>query len=145
MGLSKAVREAIPLIDLVEELRQKGFDMPSVKTKARYKVFEDNSGAIEIAKEEKFRPRTKHINIKYHHFWSLVQNGTIVVLPIKSEDNPADILTHPVNVEQLSKHVTTLMKWHLLPQLSKGVLQYLKLSVDFESNCDGSCTDKNTS
>ena len=126
VGLSESLREAIPLINLVKELKQRGFSMPKSQTKVLCKLFEDNSGAIEIAKEEKYRPQTKHINVKYHHFRSLVQEGVISILPIKSEDNPADILTHPVTVERLAKHITTLLKWHLLPQLSKGVLQYLK-------------------
>ena len=102
--------------------------MPKSQTKVLCKLFEDNSGAIEIAKEEKYRPQTKHINVKYHHFRSLVQEGVISILPIKSEGNPADILTHPVTAERLAKHITTLLKWHLLPQLSKGVLQYLKFN-----------------
>ena len=126
VGLSESLREAIPLINLVKELKQRGFSMPKSQTKVLCKLFEDNSGAIEIAKEEKYRPQTKHINVKYHHFRLLVKEGVISILPIKSEDNPADILTHPVTVERLAKHITTLLKWHLLPQLSKGVLQYLK-------------------
>ena len=44
---------------------------------------------------------------------------------VKSEKNAADIPTNPVNVERLSKHITTLLKWHLLPQVSEGVLEYL--------------------
>jgi hypothetical protein len=39
------------------------------------KVFEDNEGAIEIAKVPKMRPRTKHLNIKYHHFREEVRKG----------------------------------------------------------------------
>jgi len=31
-------------------------------------VFEDNAGAVEITNVHKVRPRTKHLNIKYHHF-----------------------------------------------------------------------------
>ena len=31
-------------------------------------VYEDNSGALTIANEHKYTPRTKHLNIKLHHF-----------------------------------------------------------------------------
>ena len=104
------------------------------KIKARCRVFEDNSGAIEIAKEEKYRPRTKHINCHFHHFRSFVNNGSLSIEAIKSEDNPADILTHPVTVQRLAKHVTTLLKWDVLPQVSEGVLQYLlSAQSDYES------------
>ena len=40
-----------------------------------YKVFEDNNGALEMANKPKFRPRTKHIGIKYHHFRDRVRCG----------------------------------------------------------------------
>ena len=125
IALSRAMREALPFMNLMQEIGAV-FEFHNPKPKFHCKVFEDNSGAIEIAKQDKYQPRTKHINIRYHHFRQLVQEGRIVIQPIKSEDNPADILTHPVSIERLSKHLTTLMKWHLLPQVSEGVLQYLK-------------------
>jgi hypothetical protein len=43
-------------------------DPPTVKCK----LFEDNSGAMTLAKSPAMRPRTKHINVKYHHFRSFV-------------------------------------------------------------------------
>ena len=127
IGLSEAIREAMPLIDLIEEMKSRGFNMPKARTIAKCRVFEDNSGAIEVANEDKYRPRTKHINVRYHHFRSLVQKGIVQIEAIRSEDNPADILTHPVNVNRLAKHITSLMKWHLLPIVSEGVLQYLTM------------------
>ena len=38
--------------------------------------FEDNKGAIELAKEPKYRPRTKHISIKWDHFREHIKWGT---------------------------------------------------------------------
>ena len=38
--------------------------LPIVKCK----VFEDNNGVIELAKAPNILPRTKHIDLKYHHF-----------------------------------------------------------------------------
>jgi hypothetical protein len=32
------------------------------------KAFKDNLGALEMARMPKMRPRTRHINVKYHHF-----------------------------------------------------------------------------
>jgi hypothetical protein len=37
-------------------------------THASYKVFEDNSGALELARLPKLLYRIKHINMCYHHF-----------------------------------------------------------------------------
>ena len=38
----------------------------------RCTLFKDNSGALDIARTPKMRPRTKHINIIYHHFQEYV-------------------------------------------------------------------------
>ena len=37
-------------------------------SKVKCRVFEDNIGARTIATVPRYRPRTKHINIKYWHF-----------------------------------------------------------------------------
>jgi hypothetical protein len=70
-SLSYALRETIPIIELLKEIRSHGHirDTPSsYSTKVHCKVFEDNSGAIKIAKFPKYRPRTKHLNIRLFHF-----------------------------------------------------------------------------
>jgi len=67
-GLSYALREAIPIMDLLKEMKQKGISVNSEKAKAHIKVYEDNAGAIEIAREKKYRPRTKHLNCRLYHF-----------------------------------------------------------------------------
>jgi hypothetical protein len=56
-GLSYALRESIPIIELLKEIRSHGHirDTPSSHMmKVHCKVFEDNSGAIEIAKFPKY-------------------------------------------------------------------------------------------
>ena len=125
IGLSEALREVIPLIWLLEQLKKMGLDLPNIKTVAKCQVFEDNAGAIKIAKNKKIQPRTKYLNVRWHWFWSCVQDDILEINAIRSEDNPADILTHPVGIERLAKHVETLMKWNLLPKASEGVLKYL--------------------
>ena len=49
-------------------------------------MFEDNSGALEMASNPKYRLCTKHIATKHHHFRQYVECGDIVVVPIASED-----------------------------------------------------------
>ena len=39
-------------------------------------AFEDNKGAIELTKEPKYRPRTKHISIKWCHFRDHIKRDT---------------------------------------------------------------------
>jgi len=76
------------------------------------RVFEDNSGAIEIAMVPKMRPRTKHINIKYHHFRDYVERGEVSVHPIDTKEQPADMLTKPLNEPTLAKHRKFIMGWN---------------------------------
>ena len=110
-GLSYALREAIPIMNLLKELKSRGFEINDQKTKVHCKVFEDNSGAIEIAREDKYRPRTKHLNIRLHHFRTYIENGSISIHKIDSEDQPADLLTKPLDEETFSKHRQFLMGW----------------------------------
>jgi hypothetical protein len=48
------------------------------------------------------RPRTKHLNIKYHHFREEVRKGTISIYHTRTEDQIADILPSPYQ-KHLSK------------------------------------------
>jgi hypothetical protein len=113
-SLSYALREAIPIIELLKEIRSHGHirDTPSSHmTKVHCKVFEDNSGAIEIAKFPKYRPRTKHLNIRLFHFRGYVDRSEITIHKIKSEDQPADVLTKPLSDNLFIKHWKRINGW----------------------------------
>ena len=60
------------------------------------KAFEDNSGALEMAKVPKMRPRTKHLNNVYHHFRESVHNNEVTLIAVRSDEQLADILTKPL-------------------------------------------------
>ena len=79
--------------------------------KIHCKLFEDNSGAIEIANIPKMRPGTKHINVKTHHFRDYVENEDISINKIDTADQPADFLAKPVNEPKLVKHRYFVMGW----------------------------------
>ena len=110
-GLSYVLREAIPIMELLKEMREHGFEVLDPHPQVHCKVFEDNSGALEIASVHKWRPRTKHLATKLHHFRSYVTKGDITIHPISTEDQPADILTKPLNHEVLTLHRKTIMGW----------------------------------
>jgi len=96
IALSQALREVIPLIQLLKEINEVfPIDLPTPKV--RCKVWEDNNGCITLAKEQKFSPRTKHIAIKYHHFRQHVKDGTLIILPIDTKEQIADIFTKPLD------------------------------------------------
>ena len=64
----------------------------------------DNVGAIFLSYNPKTSPRTKHIDVKYHHVREYVVDGTIVIKFVKSEDNDADIHTKNTNKETHMQH-----------------------------------------
>jgi hypothetical protein len=111
IGLSQSLRHAIPLMELIKELKSLGVRMAATQPRVYCRVFEDNSGAIELATVPKMRPRTKHINIKYHHFREHVDRGDITIHAIKSEDQPADILTKALGRVLFRKHRKWIMGW----------------------------------
>jgi hypothetical protein len=45
---------------------------------------------------EQYRPRTKHIALKWFHFADQVKNGDCVVTKIDTKENWADIFTKPL-------------------------------------------------
>ena len=68
VSLSQSQRDVIPLMRIVNEIRERFDNSILSKPTVRCTVFEDNSWALELANVPKMRPRTKHINNKYHHF-----------------------------------------------------------------------------
>ncbi len=110
-GLSYALRDAIPIMELLKEMQQKGLPVYRPTPQVKCKVYEDNSGALEMANNPKFRPRTKHINCRMHHFRDYVERKEIEVFPIGTAEQLADYLTKPVNEEILLKLRKIVMGW----------------------------------
>jgi hypothetical protein len=68
------------------------------------KAFEDNSGALELAKAPKMRPRTKHINFVFHHFRDFFRRGLIVIYHVGTLDQLADVFTKSLSYLLFEKH-----------------------------------------
>ena len=111
IGISQSLREAIPLMKILDEMKDFKIPIKSSTGRVYCRVFEDNSGALEMAKVHKYRPRTKHINVKYHHFRDYVCRGDVELFPIGTSVQPADMLTKPVSKELLVRHRKRLMGW----------------------------------
>ncbi len=89
---------------LVQEICKKGFQVNCTKPYVYCKVFEDNSGALKLARLPKLRPRTKHINVCYHHFHEHVRNGLIKIDPIGIENQIAVALTKTLSQNIFQQH-----------------------------------------
>ena len=79
IALSSALRDLIPLMELMDEIKERGHEIVSSEPKVYCKAFEDNTGSLEIARLPKMRPRTKAINAVYHHFREHVRLGKIFI------------------------------------------------------------------
>jgi hypothetical protein len=111
IGLSRALREAIPIMAQMKEMQSLGFTVASTTPIVKCKVFEDNTGALEMATIHRIHPRTKHINVKYHHFRSYVDDGSIQRSYIQSQDNVADMITKGQPVALLRVHRLAVLGW----------------------------------
>jgi hypothetical protein len=111
ISLSQSLREVLPLMDLAKELAKAGFDMGTKTPKVHCKAFEDNSGALKMARTPKMRPRTKHLNIKYHHFREAVEQGLVTIHAVRTMDQLADIFTKPLPLEMLKGLRKKIMGW----------------------------------
>ncbi len=94
---------------------------------------EDNLSAIATAESLKFTPRTNHIAIKYHHFWSRVQTsfnklGDIKIKYILMKLQLADIFTKPLENDSFFRCCNMPCGWWLILILlcSKGVWEYMQ-------------------
>jgi len=110
-AMSEAMRTVTPLMDLAEEMARMGFNMSITKPKIHCRLFEDNAGAIEIAKVPKMRSRTKYMNCRYHHFRNEVETGRVTIQPIQSSLQPADYLTKSLDQHTFELHRRFIQGW----------------------------------
>ena len=85
VALSSATQEAVWLRRLMEDLGRQ-MDAPTT-------IYEDNQGAIELAKNAKYHNRTKHIDICHHFVRERVVSNEIQVIYCPTGDMIADIMT----------------------------------------------------
>ena len=71
VAMSKACVMVLHFQNLLESMNE--------KQKQATVMLEDNSGAVSISRSAKITPRTKHIDIKFHHVRSLVADGVVDV------------------------------------------------------------------
>ena len=110
-GMSYALREAIPIMNMLREMKKLGLNVNSNTPVIKCRVFEDNSGALKMALNHEFRPRTKYINVKLHHFCDYVSNGDITIESISTLHQLADYLTKPLTAEILEPLRRKVMGW----------------------------------
>ena len=115
--LSTILREVIPLMGVLKEASKNGLSIkdppppPPPPPQVHCTVFEDNSGALELARLLKTRPRTKHINQAFHHFREHILRQEIIVNATPTDKQMADILTKPLPEAVFVRHRLSIMGW----------------------------------
>jgi hypothetical protein len=101
-------------------------DLPS----EQIQVYEDNQGAMKIAKSTCTHKKSKHVNIRYHFVREHVSEGKIILTWIPTKNMIADMLTKPVAEAEFSRKRTILMNIHgkqiEVAQLCIGIAQKRK-------------------
>ena len=85
MSLSSAIQEAKFLFQLLKDFL--------VESSNSVSLYCDNQGAIALAKNPVQHQRSKRINIRYHFIRQEIQNGSVNVMYVTSNENVADIFT----------------------------------------------------
>ncbi len=85
MAISAAIQEGIWLKQLGDELD------PTLRKPVE--LFCDNESTIKLTKLDAYRPRTKHIDVRYHFARDMIRDGQVNIHFTKSEGNVADALT----------------------------------------------------
>jgi len=104
VALSESVSEIKVIMNLLK-------DFQANVTKP-VNIYEDNSGAVAIAKFGTFTKNSKHIEVHYHYVHESVEEGMIDVIQIESENNIADISTKSLgsnNFEKFENNFKTIV------------------------------------
>ena len=110
VALSQAMRDVIPLQDQMKEM-DGIFGKKDLNPIIKCTLFEDNNGALELARAPRYRPRTKHIAVKYHHFREHVRKGTVSIEAIDTKEQIADQFTKGLQTAMFEYLRHKLMGW----------------------------------
>jgi hypothetical protein len=99
-------------MDLMEEAKKRGVPIKVGPPMIRCKTFEDNLGVLELARLPKMQPRTRHINVKYHHFREAVAKGSLSICHVSLAKQLANIMTKNLPRDQFQYLRGEVMGWY---------------------------------
>ena len=111
--LSSTKAEYVAATEITSELLfiKQIMNFLGMNTEEKMNVKLDNSGALFLAENEYACQRTKHIDVRYHFIRQHVDDGTMKIELIRSEDNIADVFTKNLGHKLFWSHVYKLMEW----------------------------------
>jgi hypothetical protein len=100
VALTEAAKEALWFRHILYELNY----LPNQPIQ----IYEDNTGAIAIAKHPINHSRTKHIDIKYYFIRQSIQLNQISIQHIETKNQISDIFTKPLDTKLFTTFVKSL-------------------------------------
>jgi hypothetical protein len=100
MATTECVKDVMMMIHLLSEF---------TKVSPGCRIHLDSEGATFIASTDKTSSNTRHIAVRHFYCREKVQSGEIVFGHVDGTDNPADMLTKPLERVKLEQYASVLM------------------------------------
>jgi hypothetical protein len=111
VALSQSMRDVIPMRRMVTKVCDIVLGKGNYVGRMHSKIFEDNIGALQLARAPRITPRTKHFSIKYHFFREHVKQGQVKLFKIDTKNQLADIFTKGLTKVLFEELRKKLMGW----------------------------------
>ena len=99
MATTEAFKEAVWLQGILQELRQ---------MRDKTTIFSDSQSSIHLCKNPVYHEKSKHIDIRLYWIREKIEEGTIKLEKISTDDNPADMGTKVLSVSKF-RHCLNLL------------------------------------
>lgn len=99
ISLDQGVSDLNKVMNLLFELGVE-FDKPV--------VYNDNSAAVQLTAPDQTKEKSRPILRRFHYVKGLVDRGMITIQQLRSDDQPADILTKVLPAPTIKKHLKTI-------------------------------------
>ena len=104
IAASEGARSGIWLEKLSRDLGERDDDNPFVPT-----LYCDNKSTVDLSYDTKHHQKAKHIEIRYLFVRNdMVQRKRLEVVHIPGKDQPGDIFTKQLSIDDFTKHCKTL-------------------------------------
>ena len=112
-ALSQSMRTVLPLRELIVEILH-ALKLPSdVQMSFMCRTFEDNNGALLLATTQRVTNRTKYYCVKWHWFWSHVNDKSkkITIHKVDTLEQRSDYLTKGLSREAFERIRMLVQGW----------------------------------
>ena len=74
-------------------------------------VHEDNTAALSLAVDQRISSRTRHYHVRWHFFWTAIQNSQVEVVYVETIKQEADYLTKGMCVDGFERIRRLVQGW----------------------------------